>query len=235
MKPSKAIYFSYRSHRRLSLRRWLGAGLALVGVLLAGYAGWGLVNRYRATHAPVTKALPPAAQTVTEPVGRPDETPIKSQASYQVPADQPRQIEVPSLNIQGFIQRVGRVSDGSMAVPTNIHLAGWYVEGPRPGEEGVAVLDGHLQGLYGPGIFAHLADVKPGAEINVEFGDGSRRYFKVSKVTTYVLAEASRHLFDRLPGVTSQLNLVTCAGDFDRGQGTFTQRVIVSAERIMKE
>lgn len=204
-----------------------------LGVALAGYATWGVIVRYQATHAPITQALPPAAQTVTQAVGRPDETPIKPGTSYQVPADQPRQITMPTIGAQGYIQRVGQLPDGAIAVPTNTYLAGWYVDGPKPGDEGVAVLDGHLQGSYGPGIFTKLSQIAPGAEFTIEYGDGSRRHFRTKTITTYVLAEASRHLFDRLPGVSNQINLVTCAGDFDRGQGTYKERVIVAAERIM--
>jgi hypothetical protein len=237
VKSFKSPNFRYQRQRGVAVgsRQRVNWVLLVVGALLALYATWGWWTRYRVTHTPIAHVLPAAAQTVTQPIGRPDETPIKPDVAYTVPADQPRLLDMPSIHAKGFIQKVGRLPDGSMAVPTNIYLAGWYVDGPRPGEEGVAVLDGHLQGAYGPGIFAHLADAVPGQEFAIEYGDGSRRQFKVKTTTTYVLAEATKHLYDKLPNVTSQLNLITCAGTFDKSKGTFTQRVIVAAERIMKE
>jgi len=195
------------------------------GMLLLTFALFELFSGYRATHG-ASPAIP--KETLTRSTDRPDETPVSGDG-YRVAADQPRQIRIPSIATQGFIQKVGVDQHQAIAVPGNVHLAGWYTRSARPGDIGVSILDGHLQGRYADGIFKHLSELKAGDEIAIEFGDGSWRYFVVKHVDSFTVEEASSEQFRQLSDVDRQLTLITCSGVYDRASRQYDRRVIVRA------
>lgn len=216
------------------LRRFIaGRGrliLAILALALIAFGAAGFWRQYAATHNP--HPLPPNGQTVIHSTSHPDETPISSGAAYVVPADQPRHITLPSIGASGFIQRVGLDQNNAVAVPSNVHLAGWYVAGAKPGEPGVSLIDGHLQGNYQFGIFKNLANLQAGDQFTIEFGDHSKRKFKVLTIKLYTPDDVATAMLARQAGVTSQLNLITCGGSFNPGLGGFDKRVLVTSERI---
>lgn len=199
----------------------------VVALGLLSYGGWGLWQRYSATHAP-TPTIP--AEVVTRSTDTPEETPPACDDSYKVPAHEPRKIEIPSIGVSGCIQKVGVDEKNAIAVPTNIHVAGWYINSPLPGEKGVSVIDGHVLGQYDDAIFAGLKNVKAGDMIRIEFGDSSKKEFLVEDSHSYPVNEVMDHLFSPLEGIDSQLTLITCGGTFDRTSQTYDQRIIVRAK-----
>jgi LPXTG-site transpeptidase (sortase) family protein len=204
--------------------------MALLSLLLLGYSGFGFWQEYSATHQ--KDPFPDSQTVVSKNVDQPNETPLDVSAAYAVPADQPRQIIIPSINTQGFIQKVGVTLEGEMAVPTNVHLAGWYSTGVVPGEKGVSVINGHVQGFYRDGVFKRLNALRPGDMYQVEFGDGSRRDFKVVSVNQYNLDKAEGQMFEAVAPIEQQLTLITCAGVYDKDLKTYDQRVIVVSEHV---
>src|SRR6266446_5053432 len=76
----------------------------VIGLSLLAYSGNGFWQRYSSTHS--SHPLPTTSTTVSKSTNKPDETPIKSDLDYQVTADQPRRILLPTINSQGFIQNV---------------------------------------------------------------------------------------------------------------------------------
>lgn len=106
---------------------------------------------------------------------------------------------------------------------------GWYRYGPAPGEAGSAVLSAHVDHWRdGPEVFFRLADLHPGATVDVTFDDGATRRFAT--------VDRRRYRKDRLPldavfGRTGQptLTLVTCGGRFDRALRAYDDNVVVTA------
>ena len=218
------------------LRQYLGRHVVSILLLVIALACLGVGTRMlamRILHTTITHA-PNAQQTITEDTDEPDEVPVTaSQAQkYTVPSDQPRSITLPSIQTYALLQRVGLTSDNAIAVPTNIFFAGWYVNSPKPGEQGVSIIDGHVSGRYNGGIFKRLKDMKPHDTIIVEYGDKSVRNFQVVSVTKVPEAEASAALFQQEPGISQQLDLITCGGKFDYATKTFADRIIVVAKTI---
>lgn len=74
------------------------------------------------------------------------------------------------------ITDVGLAPDRSMETPPlGSGLVGWYDRGPKPGEDGPAVLAGHVSSAaHGPDVFHRLVEVAPGDEIHVDLADGGR-------------------------------------------------------------
>lgn len=218
--------------RRLARHRLIVvlAALACGGALLLGLGLWGLQNANLATHNP-DPLIPSAVVTFSDP--SPDETPpTKECDDYRVPADEPRHIDVPDIGVAGCILRVGVDQNGSIAVPSNVHVAGWFVDSVLPGEKGVSIIDGHVSGVYGGAIFSALADLVPGDQVIVELGTGLTREFVVVSVDTYSVAETAAEQFRQLEGVDRQLTLITCGGAFDHTTRLYDDRVVVRASAL---
>jgi len=200
--------------------------VAAIGLL--GYGGYGFSQRYQATHS---EGVTISQGTVTQSVATPEETsPSESCQGYQVEANQPRKIEIANINVNACIQRVGIDQHNAIAVPDNIHLAGWYVGSVRPAEKGVSIIDGHVSGRYSDAIFSDLQQVTPGDEIRIEMGDKTTHVFKVIDTHEYTVAETTDKMFDKIEQVESQLTLITCVGAYDEESATFDRRTVVRAE-----
>lgn len=214
--------FSKRQHSTL-----LTAGVFVCAGSLIAYGAWGLIARYRATHA--ERPVIPAKVT-SHTTAQPDETPpVQACAEYEVAPNEPRQIALPALDATGCVQKVGIDQQGAIAAPTNVHLAGWYIHSAVPGEQGVSIIDGHVRGRYADGIFIKLGQLRPGDALRVQLGDMSWRDFTVMRNDTYPAAQAAEELPRQLEGTVKQLTLITCGGSYDQRTKTYDKRVIVRA------
>jgi LPXTG-site transpeptidase (sortase) family protein len=214
---------------RLSKNRSLLLTVVVVALAvgLIGYCVWGFAHAYLATHQHhVTIPL----GVVTNSSDTPDETPpTEACKSYKVSTNKPRKVEIPSIGVSVCMQTVGVDQHKAVAVPSNIHLAGWYTNSVLPGAPGVSLIVGHVSGRYDKNAaFSKLAQLKQGAVVRVQFGDGTRKQFTVKKSTSYPVETIMDHALEPLTIGTSELNLVTCGGPYVNGE--FTKRVLVQAK-----
>ena len=173
-------------------------------------------------------------QVITYSTDTPDEEkPGKDFRWSGLPTD-PKRISLPTINAEGYIQNVGVDQKKAVAVPNNIHMAGWFVDTPLPGQQGAnpSVLDGHVSGRKNDGIFKDLAKLKKGDKFSVTFGDDSTKDFVVDDVVSLKTEESASVLFSVKPGLGKQLNLITCGGNFDRVKQQYDQRVIAIAKAV---
>jgi len=168
---------------------------------------------------------------VTDDVQEPEESKVKTN-TYNVPADQPKNIVLPTINSSGPIQRVWVNSKNSIAVPTNAHFAGWYANSEKPGNAGLSVVVGHVSGKYVEGIFKRLSLLKTRDRFSIEYGDGSLRNFEVVETKTLPESETAKYLLTKRSDLQKQLNLITCAGKFNKQTQTFSDRTIVVTKSI---
>ncbi len=170
------------------------------------------------------------APVITHSTDAPDEQrPDKATYQWTGRNYDPRHITLPSIGAEGFIQNVGVDQNQEIAVPTNTHLAGWFVDSVRPGEKGLSIIDGHVSGRESSGIFEKLGDLQIDDVFYIEFGDNSRKEFKITAKYTVPEAEAAARIFDQDPNIANQLNLVTCAGEYNQDTRRFDERTIVTA------
>ena len=140
----------------------------------------------------------------------------------------PTRISIPDLEVRADIQRVSSTETG-IEVP-QVGRAGWFDEGPRPGEPGRSVILGHLDGRYGAGVFEHVPDIEKGSEIVVRDAEGGVHDYRVVG-KTQVPKESFPAEAVYGPSKRPVLVLITCAGLWNAETG-YSDNVIVYARAV---
>jgi sortase (surface protein transpeptidase) len=143
--------------------------------------------------------------------------------------DTPLRLLIPSVGINAPVEMLSFGSNGDLATPTQHPWddVGWYDQGPRPGERGSAVIDGHLDrpGAF-PAVFWNLGHVQIGEDVQVTNSAGKTLHFRVTGVMYYTPDQAPlQEIFGNQSG--TYLNLITCAGDWIPDQHQTTLRLVV--------
>ena len=154
------------------------------------------------------------------------ELPERLAASGPVAA--PVRLVIPAIGVATPLVRLGLEPGGEMAVPSDFGRAGWFAEGPAPGQVGPAVIAGHVDSRTGPAVFYRLRDLRPGDQIRVVRADASPLRFVVEGARSYPKdGFPTDAVFGPVPGAA--LRLVTCTGDFDRARGSYRDNLVVFA------
>ena len=205
------------------------AAFALLAGLLAVAAG--AAGLARAHHpGPLQSsgaAQPDSVAALPAPVG-PIAGAVLSQDTA-VPA--PVALTIPAVGVQTTLVHLGLTGAGELQVPRSTAVAGWYTGSARPGALGPAVIAGHIDSRVGPGVFFHLAQLRPGDLVYVRRADGTLAVFQVTAVQSYTK--------DRFPtaavyGPTpdAELRLITCGGIFDPKTRSYLSNTIVYAAQV---
>ena len=148
-------------------------------------------------------------------------------------AGQPVRLKIPSISVDAAVEQVGKTPDGAMDVPSNFFDTAWYQLGPRPGETGNAVIDGHVDSTTGKAIFYDLRKLAHGDQITVVGDDGVERHFIVSDIGTYATQDVP---LDRVfgPATGAHLNLITCDANttFNRTTHSYDGNLVVYADAM---
>ncbi|MFE9453213.1 class F sortase [Streptomyces sp. NPDC006739] len=149
------------------------------------------------------------------------------------PAPLPRSpattLRVPSLGIDAPLVGVRLGPDRQLETPPldKPEVAGWYQDGPTPGERGTAVAVGHRDTSSGPAVFSALALVHPGGRIEARRVDGRTAVYTVDKVRVFDKANfPDKEVYG--PSRRPELRLLTCGGLYSRRTG-YTSNVVVFA------
>ncbi len=153
---------------------------------------------------------------------------IKTQASL----GQPLRLKIPRISVDAGLERVGLMPDKSLGVPKDPANAGWFENGPLPGQIGSSVIDGHF-GWWNrmPAAFDSLIELQIGDRIYVEYGDGRTVGFVVRDVRTFGKDESTSSVFTSSDG-KAHLNLITCVGPWNAMQQSYPSRLVVFGDMI---
>ena len=91
-------------------------------------------------------AVPAVVATPAAVAGPPE---FRSVRTYPEVAP-PVRLRIPAARIDTPLQRLGRAADRTVEVPADFGVAGWFADGPRPGQAGPAVILGHVDSRSGP-------------------------------------------------------------------------------------
>ncbi len=139
----------------------------------------------------------------------------------------PLRIQLPSINVDATIEQVGTTRSGAMGVPSKTNEVGWYQDGYKPGENGNAVITGHVDTiLLRPAVFANLGSLKTGDKIMVTDSADNILSFTIERTETFkVGALPISNLFALSD--KSHLNLITCSGKWSWKIASYTERTVV--------
>ena len=183
---------------------------------------------------PVSKPVAQQSGTVTFSTDKPDEKkPDKNTYKWNGTPKDPKFIRIPKISVDGFLQNVGVDQNNAIAVPNNIHVAGWFNQSVSPGQNGLSIIDGHVDGrVVKEGVFSQISKLVAGDSFTIEFGDGSVKNFTVKKNVSVLTQDAAAVLFSQEPGIAKQLNLISCIGTYISKSKTYDHRQIVIAEAM---
>jgi Sortase domain len=172
-----------------------------------------------------------AAPAPTPPVSASVPASVPAGVAAPLARSAPVRVQIPAIGVDSALMQLGLQVDGSLQVPPSGFPAGWYTGAPTPGELGPAILAGHVDWGGQPGVFYHLRDLQPEAEITVTRQDGSATVFRVTQVKQYPKDEFPTDVvygdLDH-PG----LRLITCGGSFDRETRNYDDNIIAFADLI---
>jgi hypothetical protein len=145
----------------------------------------------------------------------------------------PVRLKIPAIGVDAPVEQVGKTPDGAMEVPRDFYDTAWYQLGPRPGETGNAVIDGHVDSTTGKAIFWDLRKLVHGEQIIVVGDDGVERHFVVSDTGAYATADVPlARVFG--PATGAHLNLITCDSNttFNQTTHSYDGNLIVYADAV---
>lgn len=207
-----------RGERRTGLSgfRHRGAVLVLAAPLLALAAACGPSTTTAAPRGPGLATGPPGVTT----------TATASQLARSAPVS----LSIPKLGVSSTLVPLGLNSDGSVQVPpvSTPMQAGWYDNGPTPGEIGPAILLGHVDGDRHQGVFYTLHELAAGDGVSVTRQDGTTARFTVTKVDQVPKsAFPTNAVYGDTPD--AELRLITCGGSFDAAAHSYRDNIVVYA------
>lgn len=169
---------------------------------------------------------------ITFSTDAPDEKPPEESGyTWRGRSNDPMRIIIPKLGVNAFVQNVGIDQNQQIAVPNNIHIAGWFVDSVQPGEQGLSIIDGHVNGpASDDGVFSRLIELTVDDEIRIVQGNGIERPFKVRKTQSTPTEDTATLLYSQDSSIQRQLTLITCTGRYNAEKKSYDQRHIVILE-----
>jgi len=207
-----------------------GAGL-LVAAAATASQGWSQTP-YIDRHPETERVLPPpsARAVATARIASVTKTPPARRAvRRQMPI--PVRIAVPAIGVNAPLIALGRNRDGSAQVPKSFSIAGWFKPGPEPGEQGAAVILGHVDSKSGPGVFYHLRALRRGDRIRIRLVNRKTIQFVVTGSKESPKSHFPTKLVFAHTAVPT-LRLVTCGGGFNYATGHYLDNYIVFARLV---
>ena len=191
------------------------------------------------TNKPISYIFSQAASAVSIDDTSPfsvDPTTVSNQAwtTHTAPADQPRYLYLPSINIKSRVDGVGINSNGNIDSPKNANDTAWYDGSAKPGHDGQVFINGHksYSSSYGA-AFDKLDQLKVDDQIIIENGNGDRFTYKVVSNQTLNTDKVDMSKALNVPGDAKQgITLMTYTGKYNYRDQSAEQRVVVYAVRL---
>lgn len=154
--------------------------------------------------------------------------PEQGQASSGLPV----RLKIPKINVDTAIEYVGLTANGAMDVPKNPDNVAWFEFGPRPGDNGSAIIAGHYgHWKNGKGsVFDDLNKLQVGDSLVVEDEKGATATFVVRTSRIYDPRADASDVFSSNDG-KSHLNLVTCEGVWNKVSKSYSERLVVFTDK----
>jgi len=169
----------------------------------------------------------PAPHTSLEQFSTDTAAPYK-QTDYGLP----KRLIIPKINVDTKVDYMGIITNGDMEAPEGPKNVGWFKFGPHPGNNGSAVIAGH----YGPwpngdtSVFKDISELRKGDKLYVEDKKGMIATFVVRESRKYDPEAVAKDVF-RSSDNSAHLNLITCDGVWDEVRQSYSERLVVFANK----
>jgi hypothetical protein len=197
--------------RKRGGRRGNVAPAAVVAGFAAVALGIVTASRPQRQSAPSSPATTPSTATPTVPSGQPSSRQLLARSA-------PVRLTIPAIGVDGGLEHLGLSADKkTMRLPSHPGTAGWFEDGPSPGEVGPTIIVGYIATQRGPGVFHRLAHLTAGANIAVRRADAIEVTYRVDQIASY---PPNKLPSAKVYGRTKQpaLRLITCGGMLRPGQ-----------------
>lgn len=195
--------------RRRGGRRGIVASAAVVAVLALIVLSLG--KTLNNGGQPIAEGASPSTPSKQDPPMPQGESPLHMGRAT------PTTLVIPAIDVHEPLMKLGDQKGKHLVRLPPVRRVGWYDRTVTPGETGVSVIVGYIRRSPArPGVFDHLAELKPMDTIRIARADGSVAVFRVSQIETYkqgtmptskVYGDVSR----------SELRIITCGGKLHQG------------------
>lgn len=141
-------------------------------------------------------------------------------------AGPPMALDVPAVGLEARVVPIDIGAGQVLTPPADPTVVGWWAAGAAPGAaEGTVVLAGHTV-RAGGGVFDDLAELDPGAVVEIRTARGVVTYLveSIEEYSREELADDATAVFSQSVG--GRLVLVTCA---DYADGDYAGNLVVTA------
>ena len=175
---------------------------------------------------PATAELVPITPPATSPIATPMAPVVATVAT-------PAQLMIEGINVAAAINSVGVNTMGDMDIDDDATKVAWYKLGPKPGEEGSAVIAGHYGWKDGvSSVFNNLSKLVKGDTISTIGEDGVTKTFVVTRSEIYAPDQDATYVFKSDDG-KAHLNLITCQGSWNNSAQTYSERLVVFTDLVL--
>ena len=143
----------------------------------------------------------------------------------------PVQIIIPKIHTDTFVEHVGLTDTKTVGIPLDPFNVAWFTGGVRPGEVGVALINGHYGWLQNiPVAFDNLHKLRSGDKVYIKDTLGVTIVFIVRTITEYDSYETTEKLLSSKDN-KAHLVLITCSGSWDKENKNYSKRLIVFTDK----
>jgi Sortase domain len=170
-----------------------------------------------ASGAPGAESWNPAASTNVNPFGQ----------VGPVLTGLPTRLKIKQIGVDASLESLHIGKGGVLDPPKTFSKAGWYADGTVPGDDGPAIIAGHVDSKSGPAVFYKLRELQAGDRIQVVRG-GKTVTFTVTSAAWYPKAKfPTAQVYGPTPD--RQLRLITCGGVFNHTLRSYKDNLVVYA------
>ncbi|MEX0881541.1 MAG: class F sortase [Candidatus Saccharimonadales bacterium] len=146
---------------------------------------------------------------------------------------EPTRLRIPKIAVNTSFTDLGKKADGTIQVPSDPYVVGWYTKAPTPGELGPAIVIGHVDRPGGPAVFWRLRELVPGDTFAIDRADGTTVKFKVDDVKKVPqVGFPTEEVYGNID--YAGIRLITCTGTWDRYQRRYSDNLIVYGSLVVE-
>jgi len=208
-------------------------------------------NPVTATPTPSPESATPSAENTPSPAETPEKIGLSSEEVEKLTKGAPIGFEWSAMGISTKqIEKIGLENDGSLAAPKGYKNVGWFADAQQAcNSTGALIMDFHMSRkdgvtLVGPDFAQKVAETGVGSVISIPIDGGLVCNYQVTQQATvdkwdeqsgFPALAKEWDIWGKNKKAGPKLTVITCAGDWNKAQGTSQLATVVVANLIGQE